>query len=79
MRKVVRTNKWHSVEVLVRRVHPDDDLDGSCLEIRLAADQQERWNGTYLTPAAALALAEVLTKAAQHVTARAKARSKGRE
>lgn len=57
MRRVVRTNAWHSVEVRVRRV---PEIDGGGSEIRLAADQSNRWNGTYLTPQAARKLAKVL-------------------
>ena len=64
MRKVVRINRWHSVEVKVRMVHPDD---GGGKEIRLAADQTQRWDGTYLTPKAARKLAAVLIEAARIV------------
>lgn len=65
MRAVVRTNKWHSVEVRVRRVAKED---GGGKEIRLAADQDARWNGTYLTPESARALAKVLIAAARAAT-----------
>ena len=61
MRKVVRTNRWHSVEVQVRSVA---ECDGGGREIRLAADQKERWNGTYLTPKSAMELACALVRAA---------------
>lgn len=57
MRRVVRTSKWHSVEVRVRRGH-----DGRP-EIRLAADQRERWRGTWLTPKSARALSALLLRA----------------
>ena len=63
-RRVIRSNKWHSIELTVRKVHPDD---GGGKEIRLAADQRERWNATYLTPNAARKLAELLDLAADEV------------
>jgi len=61
MKKVVRTNKWHSVLVQVRKV---PIADGGGKEIRIAADQDARWNGTYLTVQSARELAAVLLKAA---------------
>lgn len=68
MRKVVRTNKWRSVLVTTSIVHPDAAVyPGETREIRLAADQSARWNGTYLTPWAARTLANVLLVAAAEV------------
>lgn len=62
MRRVIRTNKWHSVEV---RVQPHDTALGIEYEIRLAADQTQRRVGTYLTPRTAEELASVLLQAAK--------------
>lgn len=64
MRRVARTNQWHSVEVRTPRAHQDD---GGDLEIRLAADQDKRWNSAYLTPKSARKLAAILIETAQRV------------
>ena len=74
-RRVVRSNKWHSVEVRVRRVH---QADGGGKEIRMAADQDNRWNGTYLTPEVARELAGLLCDAAREVEMARLGEEKGR-
>ena len=72
-RKVVTSNIWHSVEVRVRKVHP---ADGGGREIRMAADQDDRTNATYLTTRAARQLARVLVRAAKSVEVEAKRKAK---
>ena len=67
MRKVIRANKWHSVEVRTRMAHLCDRVDGYVRDIWLAADQNQRQNSTYLTPRAARSLAAVLLVAADDV------------
>jgi hypothetical protein len=62
MKRIVRTNKWHSVLVRVWKAPSDNGMPGK--EIRLAADQKALWNSTYLTPKAARKLAMVLLQAA---------------
>ena len=57
----MRTNKWHSVEGKVRS---DDD---GWKEIGIAADQEARWNYTYLTPRSARKLSALLLVAAKIV------------